>query len=312
MQRSLVAQLLAETYIQSHARPLEQALYAFHFKHASSSEVLHSLAAFHNTDGGFGHGLEPDLPLDDSSVICTIRALQVLSEIHASAEEPLVASAIAWLLARYDPQTKIWAIVPPAVNQQPHAPWWHYDEQGQAEKWGGYLVNPRGEVLACLYQYASLVPDTLLADVSTSLLDHLHSTETVGDMHDLACYLVLLDTPAVADNFRINLIETLRPSVDRMIERNPANWGGYCLKPAGYMSVASSPSSPFYPLVQDCIDDYLDFVIATQSVDGAWEPTWTWGDSYPADWQQAKISWSGILTLRTMQMLQAFGRLADE
>ena len=54
---------------------------------------------------------------------------------------------------------------------------------------------------------------------------------------------------------------------------------------------------------------YLDYQIAHQTPEGAWDLTWAWGDSYPEVWAQAKLEWRGHLTLEAVTQLRAFGRI---
>ena len=61
----------ARAFIRSQARPIDQGLFAFHFESGSSLEVLRDLEKFQNADGGFGHGLEPDIRLSKSSPMAT-------------------------------------------------------------------------------------------------------------------------------------------------------------------------------------------------------------------------------------------------
>lgn len=96
------AQLYARAFLLSTARPLEAALYAREFEAAPDDLVYAALAAFQNTDGGFGHGLEPDLTTLDSSVLATTTALQTLRHMGAPADHPLVRDAIGWLNGAYD------------------------------------------------------------------------------------------------------------------------------------------------------------------------------------------------------------------
>ena len=77
-QRKIAAYLTSDE-----VRPLEQQLYRYHFDGGTAAEVITELARFQNADGGFGHGLEPDLRLAGSSVIATTVALQRCREIHA-------------------------------------------------------------------------------------------------------------------------------------------------------------------------------------------------------------------------------------
>ena len=52
----------------------------------------------------------------------------------------------------------------------------------------------------------------------------------------------------------------------------------------------------------------LDYEIARQNPEGAWEPNWTWGDSYPEAWPEARREWMSVLTLETLERLCAHGR----
>ena len=73
--------------------------------------------------------------------------------------------------------------------------------------------------------------------------------------------------------------------------------------------MAPTPLSPLADLLADDLQVHLDYLIDQQTLDGTWEPTWNWGESYPADWAQAKEEWRGILTLDMLIALHAFDRL---
>jgi hypothetical protein len=222
MKLSMGAQDRAVAFIRSKARPLEQALYAFHFENAGPDGVLDSLAAFQNPDGGFGHGLEPDLTLPDSSVICTTRGLQTLAEIGASPDRPAVKSGVRYLLETYDAKRKVWEIVPPSVNEYPRADWWDYTPD-QEMQWGGYLANPRAEVLGCLLGYQTHVPPVFLKELTSEVLSSLErSLGKKPNMHDLNCYLTLLDAKSLTGDVRTRLTSLLEPMVLSAVERDPA------------------------------------------------------------------------------------------
>ena len=71
----------ARDFIVERARPLEKALYRFHFESGAKEDVVHEVRAYQNADGGFGHALESDLRTPESSVICTVRGVQLLTQI---------------------------------------------------------------------------------------------------------------------------------------------------------------------------------------------------------------------------------------
>jgi hypothetical protein len=65
--------------------------------------MVRPAAMFHeNPDGGFGHALEPDLRTPASSALATSVAFQVLAEVGAPADHPLVLGGLAYLLASYE------------------------------------------------------------------------------------------------------------------------------------------------------------------------------------------------------------------
>ena len=45
------------------------------------------------------------------------------------------------------------------------------------------------------------------------------------------------------------------------------------------------------------------------SVEGGWQPNWSWGEKWSDVWMQAKQEWSGILTLGNLRTLRSFGRI---
>ena len=51
----------ARAFVMEQGRDLDRALLDFHFGDGTPESVLAALAAYQNDDGGFGHGLEPDL-----------------------------------------------------------------------------------------------------------------------------------------------------------------------------------------------------------------------------------------------------------
>jgi len=89
-------------YLRHEARPLEKALYEFHFENGRRTNVLAALVPYQNHDGGFGHALEPDLRAPASSVIATVTALAVLRQIGADEDTPGLPAALAYLMDAYD------------------------------------------------------------------------------------------------------------------------------------------------------------------------------------------------------------------
>lgn len=305
MQRSTHAMERASAFVRTSARPLDQARLAY-LRGGPAEDVYTQLAQFQNEDGGFGHGMEPDLQSPTSTVLATTVALQILREIEAPAGHPLGSNAMRYLIATYDAQAERWPLINAAASEAPHAPWWTYDENLE-NAFGQFMANPRAEILGYLYDYPEYVPEDMRQRLTDAVSAHLEAAPDEMEMHDLLCYIRLVETRSLPEGLRAALLPKLRSVVDHIVARDPTAWEGYGLTP---LSVVSSPASPFAQQLADAIPANLDWVIAHQDADGSWSPTWTWGDMFPEAWPAAKRDWTGVITVNTVRQLQAFGRLA--
>ena len=298
------AQEKARSFIQEQARPLERALCAYHFAGGAPEPILAALAEFQNPDGGFGRALEPDFRLPDSSAIATTVGLQILRAVRAPADHPLVREAMHYLLDTYDAPNRVWPIIPASADSAPHAPWWGYSEN-LADQWGGFLANPRAEIVGYLHEHASLVPADLKDALTAAVADHLDQTRGELVMFDLMCYLHLTETRSLPEDLHGRLIPQVAELSNRLVVRDPSQWHEYGLKP---IEVVKSPQSPFIQGLEREVEQNLDFEIERQGEDGSWAPAWTWDESHPETWPTAERDWKGVLTLHTLKILRDFGR----
>jgi len=73
--------LKARDFILTNARMIERRLFEFHFENGTSEGVFHAVYAYRNSDGGFGHGMEPDTASPESQPLFSIMALETLDEV---------------------------------------------------------------------------------------------------------------------------------------------------------------------------------------------------------------------------------------
>lgn len=305
MKLSAKAQAKARGFMQAHARPLELAEYAYHFEDGEAQDVMAELSHFQNADGGFGRGLEPDLRITASSAAATNEALQRLRNAGAAEDSPLIRGAMRYLLDTYDPGLKAWQIIPAHDNTAPHAPWWQYDED-LAKHWRRFQANPRAQIIGHLFTYPNLAPTDLREELAEDALAFLQAPPTKLEMHDLLCYVRLAESEQLPGALRTRLLQHLAPQIEMAVEKDPAGWPRYSLKP---LAVAGSPQSPFAELLGDAVQTQLNWEIERQGADGAWAPNWTWGDRFPDVWPLAEQEWKGILTLTTLRWLHNYDRL---
>ena len=156
-------------------------------------------------DGGFGNAMEPDLQLPDSSALATSVGLQVLREFGAAPSHPLVRDAMGYLMQAYDASGNVWPIIPPNTDDAPHAPWWTYSEN-IAESWGGFMLNPRAEIVGYLWDYAAWVPSGMARKLTGAVFEHVDAHPLDIEMHELLCLIRLAETPALPAEDRARLI----------------------------------------------------------------------------------------------------------
>lgn len=286
----------AAVFIKSHARPLEQALYAYHFEDGAIEAVFDELAKFQNDDGGFGHGLEPDLRYSGSSVLATTVALQKLASVNAGGDHPMVKRAMFYLMHTYEAGSVVWPIIPQQAESAPHAPWWRYDPD-----LSNYLLNPRAEIAGYMFRCGNVVPEQLRDGVTGSVLKHLEEIDGI-EMHELLCCVRMVEY--LPEDLKARAVARLEPLILETVATS--GWEGYVLKP---IQVAPRPDATFAGLLNHALEANLDYEITQQGDDGAWLPPWSWGDDYPDAWVQARREWQGMLTLDMLLTLRAYGRL---
>jgi hypothetical protein len=292
----------AEAFLLRAARPLEQARLRYDLGLADADDVLRELAAFGNPDGGYGHGLEPDLRLADSSAICTSVALQVMAEITPPADHPLVLAAMAYLVRTHDAAAGVWQQVPPNVGDAPHAPWWEHNPDP-----GRQMANPQAELVGAAYRFV-YVPAPWRDALAEAVTVHAEEQHASLSVPDLVCYRRLLEAPGLPAALGSRLLPPLRMAIRRLFLEHPEP-GHWVATGMGPLELAPEPGGPFAEDLASLVQEELDGLVQSQCADGSWAPTWTWGGRHPDAWAVAEREWRGVLTLQALRHLAAYGRV---
>jgi hypothetical protein len=296
----------AERFLQTEARELERRLFAFHFggDEGARRRVIEELAGYQNPDGGFGRALEPDVRMLDSSVVATKFALQILIDVQAPPQEKLVRDGIAYLLGAFDKERAVWPMVPQAVMDAPHAPWWNVE--GLEREFGSYLANPRAGVVRCLLAYQELVPQDFIDELLEALMEHSARLPIEMNLFDAMSFLHLLQSDHLDAGYRAKLRSKLEKTGEEIVASTPDEWLSFAAKP---LWLAPSPEAPLARVLERVVQENLDFEIEHQNRDGSWAPTWSWGTAYPEAWKEAEGEWRGILTLAMLRSLRDYDRI---
>lgn len=294
----------AGAFIETKGRPLEKARFHYHFRGGPAGDVMAELKKFQNRDGGFGKALEPDVRALESSALCTSVAFQLIREIRTDASDAMASTAIGYLLDTFDNTGIVWRIIPETTGNSPHPPWW--EQEGLAERFNNFSLNPTAELLGYLYQYGKdVVPQDRLLTIWDRVLSCLSDLEKI-EMHDFFCCKRLIETEGLDAKLKTQLVDNIQRLVMSTISLESAEWSEYGLQP---VQVANSPDSPFFEAVRDVVAENLDYDIRTQQEDGSWAANFSWLGMYPDEFEKVKLEWAGVQAVEKLITLKNYARI---
>ena len=278
----------AREFMAAHARVLEQRELAASFDGASADGAVAALLAYRNSDGGFGHGLEPDKRAPASQPLDVEVAFEKLHALGADRPE-VVRAACDWLAAVAGESGAV-PIVLPSIDGYPRAPHWSAVEYPPH-------VNPTAaiagyvHVLGVGHPWAERATDCSLAELEREVPTEAHAllaaSRLVEHADDERCAAI---GAAIADAIPDADFMNYRPDPD-----------GYGVTP---LQFAPSPGMSTRSWFDDAlIDQHLDLLAGQQQSDGGWPIAW---ESASA---ASNLEWRGIVTLKALTTLRAYGRL---
>ena len=132
----------AREFVHAHGRDIDRALFDFHFGDGSRETVIEALGHYQNADGGFGHGLEPDISSPASNAFATEQALNAIRDTGIPTNHPLVTRVVEYLESSQSDDGD-WPFAP-EVYQSPIAPWfehWTFPSMNPSCTIGGVLTE---------------------------------------------------------------------------------------------------------------------------------------------------------------------------
>jgi hypothetical protein len=260
------------------------------FAGGDSAPVRDAVAAYRNSDGGFGHALEPDCRCPASQPAAVEMALRIMHEADAW-DDSLVLGACDWLEHNAAVGGGATFVESSAVGW-PRAPWWE-PEEGRPPS-----LIATGFITGTLH----------MRRVQHSWLDR--ATEVmwsrIGELASPSAYEmlgVLRFLDHVPDRDRAaRAFETAGPLVlDCNLAELDPHAAGEVHSPLEYAPRPDSLARRLF--TAETIDAHLDHLAASQEDDGGWTFNWlAWSPAAAADWR-------GFLTVDALRVLQVNGRL---
>lgn len=296
-------------WMYRNARPIELARWQYHFESGTKETVLCALLAFQNEDGGYGHGLECDNWNPNSTPYTTGLAIEIFRELEIyNPHHPIVEKAFDFLDSGVFFTDKGWLFTIPSNNGYPHASWWTYSQENN--EYNGYHATGGivGYILRCGDKESHLYQKAL--SVAEGMVDKLRQSKVL-EKHEVGAYCTLLNDIIAAkltDYFDCAYLnECLKVIVNDSIERNPAKWPFYSMRPSKYID---SVENMFYLDNKEVIEKEMDYILSSRQPYGVWDITWKW-EGYPEEFAISERWWQGFWAIKNLLILKSFGRYID-
>ena len=272
----------ATAFLNANARLLERRRFAHLFEQDGAGPVVHVLRGYRNADGGFGHGIEPDMRAPESQPVGVQTAMEILHEAGID-DDPMIGPAADWLLSVTRDDGGIPFML---ATDAPHAPWWRHSDASSHTQTAANAAALHN--LGVTHPWLDGADEFLFARIAG--LDAARAAEDVGLGYDLLFSVHFLDAHPDAARATAAL-EALGPI--------PAAEPGSELPSALDLSpLPGSRSRRLFDVERD-----LDALEAAQEDDGGWRVSWP-------DWNPAAaIEWRGVATLNALRVLRANERI---
>lgn len=278
----------AEEFLWLNARLLERLRFDHLFRGGDPRRVVEALRPYQNPDGGFGHGLEPDLRGPDSQPVPVDVALYVLHET-GERESDMLPGILDFLMAITAPDGGV-PFVLPSVVRFPRGPWW------QPSPGNPSALNPTGALAASLYRLGVHHP---WIDAATRFCWDKIEGLTETSPYEMRAMLAFLE--AVPDRARADKAwDRIGPMMLPHIALEPGAQGD--VHPP--LAFAPRPDSMARRLFSDdLIAAHLDALEAAQQPDGGW------GFGFESWTPITTPEWRGWVTVESLVTLRRNGRL---
>jgi hypothetical protein len=283
----------ARSFMAGHARVLDRRRFELLFEGGDAEPVLAALAAYRNPDGGYGHGLEPDLRAPESQPAAALHAFEVFADA-APVTAPEAAELCDWLDGVALPGGGL-PFALPIEDASGCAPFWaQADPQAFSLQITAIVAAHANRVAA---RDPAVAAHPWLARATASCLAAIDALETAPAAYELAFAVRLLDAAHDRDGSAPGLLARLGEYVPDD-GRLPVTGGrpDETLRP---LDLAPEPGRPARTILDEAVVKAdLERLAGEQEKDGGWSVDF---QSYsPA----AALEWRGYATVRALTILR--------
>ncbi|MGH3042261.1 MAG: hypothetical protein ACRDNG_11100 [Gaiellaceae bacterium] len=288
----------ARRFMAGHARILDRRRVALLFDGADPDAVLAALRAYRNPDGGYGHGLEPDLRAPESQPGAALHAFEVFAEI-APVTAPEAAELCDWLDAIALPGGGL-PFALPVADPSGCAPLWTTADPHASSLQITAIVAANANRVAAHDPAVAAHP--WLARATSYCLEAIDALEAAPGAYELAFAVQLIDAAHDQNAAAPSLLA-------RLGEYVPADGrlqvvGGLPDEILRPLDLAPQPGGRARTILDDAaVAADLERLASEQKEDGGWSVDFQ--NYSPA----AALEWRGYATVRALSVLRANGMI---
>lgn len=280
----------AANFIWKHGRLLERRIFEYVFLGGSKNNVLTSLKAYQNDDGGFGNAIEPDLRAPNSQPLYLEFALRTLYDCNIK-DEDLARKACDYLSNQADLKKGIPTILSSSANY-PRAEHWNNPQSTEPS-------FSRLTGLVGLLKWQG-IEDPWLDKATEICLKDIH-TKKYDDAHTILTAFYLLESLPQTKNIKGLFQKLSKELITANFFRLDAASLSYGLSPLEF-----SPSSTSYCrsiFSDDTILEHLKVLESQQDDDGGWQIEWE------PPGETSRLEWRSYKTLKSLMILNSYNKI---
>jgi hypothetical protein len=283
----------ARTFVYGNARLLEQLVYEALFGEGDTSAVVKAVAAYQNSDGGFGHGLEPDKRCPSSQPLDVEIALDRLVMVGAGPGD-IVARACEFLIGVADPTGAVPVLLPSIAGYPRAAHWAETDQYAPG-------LNPTASIAA--YLHALGVEHPWVDKASDYCFAALEEDAVPREAHTLLCVSRFLEHVPDRERAARSAVPVAAALPESSFFQMSPDTENYGVTPLQFAATPSAMARGWFDA--DVIEAHLDHLEREQEEDGGWPIRW----QPPSD--ASRCEWRAIRTLQALAVLAAYDRIPN-
>lgn len=286
----------ARDFILTNSRMIERRLFDYHFNNGSNEGVFHAVYAYRNSDGGFGHGMEPDTASPESQPLFSIMALETLDEVGYLNSALILSDFMPYFISITTGKGGIpWMLKP--KSEYPCE-----DHFKTVKEWAA--LSTTSSLLGILEKYNIDIPWMKKAEEFVwSEFDRIKNKHSFCYLCVPRWLLFLKHTKSrdKAKKVLNGLQECILQDNILCRDKSDEGWGLYG-KPHS-LNYTPFPESIMHNIfLKETVNEDLSALIKKQNKDGRWD-TW-YGIS-----EGTKLEWAGIQTLWVLKTLKNYNRI---